>query len=38
MELFAQAMRDAGADAEAITARGLAGANGLTTVMRRLQA
>ena len=38
MELFAQAMRDAGVDAEAITARGLAGANGLTTVMRRLQA
>jgi 3-hydroxyisobutyrate dehydrogenase-like beta-hydroxyacid dehydrogenase len=38
MELFATAMRDAGVDAEAITARGLAGANGLTSVMRRLQA
>jgi 3-hydroxyisobutyrate dehydrogenase-like beta-hydroxyacid dehydrogenase len=38
MELFATAMRDAGVDAEAITARGLAGANGLASVMRRLQA
>src|ERR1700722_20028571 len=32
MELFATAMRDAGVDAGAITARGLAGANGLAAV------
>jgi 3-hydroxyisobutyrate dehydrogenase-like beta-hydroxyacid dehydrogenase len=37
MDLFASAMLDAGVAADAITARGLAGANGLTTVMRRLQ-
>lgn len=37
MELFATAMRDAGVDAGAITARGLAGANGLAAVMQRLR-
>ena len=37
MQLFAAAMRDAGVDAEAITARGLTGAHGLAAVMQRLQ-
>jgi len=38
MDLFARAMRDADIDAEAITGRGLAGANGLAQVLRRFQA
>jgi 3-hydroxyisobutyrate dehydrogenase-like beta-hydroxyacid dehydrogenase len=33
MQLFAAAMRDPGVDGEATTARGLAGAHGLTAVM-----
>ncbi|WP_194926461.1 NAD(P)-dependent oxidoreductase [Catenulispora pinisilvae] len=38
MELFDAAMRQAGVDAAAITARGLAGANGLPKLVRRLSA
>lgn len=38
MELFDQAMREAGIDAAATTERGLAGARGLTQLLNRLNA
>jgi 3-hydroxyisobutyrate dehydrogenase-like beta-hydroxyacid dehydrogenase len=38
MELFDQAMREAGIDSTAVTERGLAGAHGLTQLLHRLNA
>ncbi|MGW4517680.1 NAD(P)-dependent oxidoreductase [Streptomyces sp. NPDC004393] len=38
MELFAQAVREAGVDSTAVTERGLAGAHGLTQLLHRLNA
>jgi hypothetical protein len=36
MRIFAAAMADSGVDADAVTARGLAGARGLTELISRL--